>query len=264
MSHRDIARNVRGAAAKEFIKVLQRLSYSRSRWEVFADWTVLAAAALYNGAHTDQSVEDEYLETIKRYKGEEQQLIASLLALAMEGLEEGLSDFLGTVYEGAELSNAGHGQFFTPYDISKMLAQVSLPEEFPEHRIITIYDPCSGAGGMAVAACEVMGERGFDWQRKACFTLLDIDPVCFRMSYIQLSLIGASGVVILGDTLALEERRVWTTPVFEYTFMRPRLDAQRRRDRQIQPDAQLPRPRDFVVLEKVAGPQLDLFVKEEA
>ncbi len=39
----------------------------------------------------------------------------------------------------------------------------------------------------------------------------DIDIKCFYMTYIQTFLVGISAEVILGNTLAVEERRVWRT-----------------------------------------------------
>ena len=57
-----------------------------------------------------------------------------------------------------------------------------------------------------------MHERGIDWQRKALFYCQDISEMTALMYYIQLSLIGAAAVVIVGDTLKIESRLALITP----------------------------------------------------
>ncbi len=252
MSSKHSIRNVHSAAAKEFVKKLETLAYRRSRREAFSDWTILAAAAIHNGVHFDQAIEEEYLITAKRYDATELVTMGELLALTMAGLEEELSDFLGQVYEGSLLANEGHGQFFTPFSVSLMLAEIALAGEIPQGRVVTFMEPAVGAGGMVIAACAVMRDRGFSFQQWAWFEAQDIDPLCFRMAYIQLSLIGAPATLVLGDTLAMERRRVWTTPMYVMSGVGFRLAAQRRRE-----EAGLVEAAEPVQL--VAGPQLELF-----
>jgi hypothetical protein len=251
VSRRNPVRNVRAPAAKEFVKALEGLAYRRSRWEAFADWTILAASSIYNGIHHDPVIEAEYLAVANRYTADELRTMAMLLALTIDGLEVELSDFLGQVYEGSMLANEGHGQFFTPFSVSQMLAAMTFSGDLPANRIITISEPTCGAGGMAVAICSILRDRSFDFQNYAYIEAQDIDPLCFRMTYIQLSLVGASATVILGDTLKMERSRIWTTPMYSMTQMGPRLAAQNGRNEAWDPQPQ--------VHEQVAGPQLELF-----
>jgi len=65
----------------------------------------------------------------------------------------------------------------------------------------------------------VLKERGFNYQQNAYFVAQDIDPLVAKMCYIQMSLLGISGVVLIGDTLAnnTDEMEHWYTP-FHYMF----------------------------------------------
>jgi hypothetical protein len=49
---------------KEFMKILENIKPSKNAYEVFSDWLVLAAAALY-AWKKDKRVENEYKESGK-------------------------------------------------------------------------------------------------------------------------------------------------------------------------------------------------------
>ena len=101
-------------------------------------------------------------------------------------------------------------------------------EELAHDRILTVNEPACGAGGMVIALLEAFQEKGFDWQNRVYVVAQDIDETCFRMAYIQLALLGVSATVVLGDTIALNSRRAWNTPVCELSFMEARLHVQQR------------------------------------
>lgn len=101
------------------------------------------------------------------------------------------------------------GQFFTPFEVCSMMAQMTVDEDYVRRRItevgyITVSEPASGAGGMLLAIAKRMRELGYrpEWQLWADAT--DLSPLCFHMTYIQLSLSGIAGRVRHGDTLRNE------------------------------------------------------------
>jgi type I restriction-modification system DNA methylase subunit len=193
---------------KDFIKILEHLKPSRHSYEVFNDWLIMASAAFYSWKQ-DKSVEEEYLEVSKNYTSGELEKHSQLLAITVEALENIDTefyggDFLGEVFTYGELANSRNGQFFTPYHISHMMAEMSMGEtEFPKSRVCKISDPCCGAGGMLIAGAMVMKKRGFDYQHDALFVGQDIDHRCARMTFIQLSLLAIPAVIICGDTLTM-------------------------------------------------------------
>jgi type I restriction-modification system DNA methylase subunit len=189
---------------KDFIKILERLKPSKHNYEVFNDWLIMTAAALYSWKK-DAVVEEEYLMAARNYTQGELENHSQLLAITVEALENMEQDFLGEVFTGAELTNSRNGQFFTPYHISCMMAEIAMEEkEFPRNRVCRISDPCCGAGGMLVASTMVMKNRGFNYQHDALFIGQDIDPRCARMAFIQLSLLGLPAIIVCGDTITMK------------------------------------------------------------
>ena len=200
---------------KDFIKVLDSIKYSKSRHEVFNDWLILTAASLYAPWKKCQEIENEYLEIANKYTKDELDKHSHLLAITVEALEEKEQDFLGEVFTFGELGNSRTGQFFTPYHISYLMAEIAIGEnEIPDNRILKINEPTCGSGGMVIASIEVLKKRGFDYQNNAYFVCQDIDARCARMTYIQLSLLAAPAVIICGNTLTFET--YWQRFTFGY------------------------------------------------
>lgn len=122
---------------------------------------------------------------------------------------------LGDTYGQLELTNEGRGQFFTPYSVSRMMAQIALQDVadgVAEKGYITISDPACGGGAMLIAAAEVLKDAGINYQQQMHATGQDIDPTAVHMTYIQLSLLHVPAMVIQGDTLRQTCVDVWYTP----------------------------------------------------
>ena len=134
-------------------------------------------------------------------------------------------DFAGELYMASGTNSKGLGQFFTPYHVSHLMAQINLEkdrflneiEENPD-RVITFYEPACGAGGLMVAAIDVMHSAGINYSHNMFIDCGDIDPRCFHMSYLTLSLLGAPAVVRLGDALAMKYHRAWFTPAYIFNW----------------------------------------------
>ena len=189
---------------KDFIKILENIKYSKHTHEVFSDWLVMAAATLYAWKNNEK-VENEYMEIAKHYTKEELDKHANLIAITVEALEEKEQDFLGEVFTFANLTNARGGQFFTPYHISYLSAQMIIDKDnLPKNRIFQINDPTCGSGGMLIAGAQVMKECGFNYQKDALFIGQDIDARCTRMAFIQLSLLAVPAVIYCMNTLTMQ------------------------------------------------------------
>jgi hypothetical protein len=231
MSSKQVSRNTRTEGAREFVKILQGLAYGRSTWSVFEDWVTMAATSIYNQLAQDPAMEEAYLECAKRYDAAELKAMGELLGIAQLELLQQPRDFLGEVYEAALLANANHGQFFTPWAVSMLLARLNLGQvQLAPDKILTIAEPACGAGGMVLAACQILAEQGINYAANVFIEAQDIDPTCARMTYIQLSLIGAAAVIVCGDTLRVERKWAWATPAYVLNRVGERLDSQRRVD----------------------------------
>lgn len=126
-------------------------------------------------------------------------------------------DFLGKVYMESRMGDRRRGQTFTPAHLADFMAMMVLERSdldgiVAEHRPTTILDPCCGAGVMIISAAEQVRAMGYELERTLLATLVDVDPVCFQMAFVQMTLLGIPAIVIHGDSLRLtEDERAWTT-----------------------------------------------------
>jgi type I restriction-modification system DNA methylase subunit len=231
---------------KQFIKAFESLAHHRERHDVLADFLDMAVCAIRKttlpaGPAAD-ALEDQYMAVVKRNKTEDVRKIPELLAITALAVQDGGSDFLGQVVGDLELINGHMGQFFTPYDVSRMLAEMTLQdagELIREKGFITLAEPASGAGGMIIAAADVIAKQGFDIGRQLYVDATDISPMCFKMTYLQASLRGIPATIRRGNTLSLEMFDRAHTPAFLpfYLAHREAFDAW-----QQPPPAEEPRP----------------------
>lgn len=199
------------ADQKEFVKEIQTLTNRFQLWQVWSDFVSMFATAISNSVdkvHFDKR-ETMYLQTIKKYSKNEQQVFPRLCSIVVAALQEDPDrDFLGELYMALELSNHWKGQFFTPYAVCKAMADITSEDLLDEVKckgFIPVNDPASGAGATLIAyantAKKKLGDAGLNYQNHILFTAQDIDTVTGLMCYIQLSLMGCAGYVKIGDTL---------------------------------------------------------------
>ncbi|MER0532778.1 N-6 DNA methylase [Pseudomonas aeruginosa] len=205
---------------KNLIRLLNANSHRHHLWDVFADFCEMGALAMSNSVDLAQRNEREnrYLNVIKKYEPSEVHRFPQMLAELTMAMEYGPDDVLGQVFGELELGNSARGQFFTPYPICKLMASqligdgVDLRKRLDERGFITVNEPASGAGAMVIAIAEALRDEGFNYQRCLHVTAQDVDSRAVHMTYLQLSLLHIPAILILGNTLALEERQLWYTP----------------------------------------------------
>lgn len=202
---------------KEFISKLQNLDYSKRIFSVFEDFLTLSTCSLAQTIYQSDEIEQKYLKTIDKYTKEQAEEFSQLLALLVMGLEDKYQDFLGQVYMQLNLGNSAKGQFFTPYHLSQFMSEINfidIEEKLKTQDFITLSDPCCGSSGMIIAFAETMKNKGYNYQRQLFVKVIDIDEICFMMSYVQLSLLGIPARVMLGDSLAWKFSKVLYTPFY--------------------------------------------------
>ena len=202
---------------KEFTSKLEALDRSKNIATVFKDFLTLSMCSLAQPFYRSQDIEQRYKYTVSNYNKEQAEEFSKLLAFLVCGLEEQYFDFLGQVFSILNLGHAGKGQFFTPYHVSKMMAEINfvdLEKHLNEKDFITLSEPCCGSGGMIIAYAETMKNRGYNYQHQLYVEAVDIDELCFKMAYIQLALLGIPAKVIRGDSLAMRYFEVYYTPFY--------------------------------------------------
>lgn len=196
-----------------FAKKFRRLSERFSLWQVWSDFVAIFAIAISNAVdktHFDKR-EKLYLEIINRYNEQEQMLFPELCGDVITALEiNPAQDFLGTIFMELGLGNHWKGQFFTPYSVCQCMAAITLNnsvEQIQQKGYITVSDCACGAGATLIAAVNQIkseltkAHSPLNWQDHVLVTAQDIDPITGMMCYIQLSLLGCSGYVKIGDSI---------------------------------------------------------------
>ncbi|WP_437890434.1 SAM-dependent DNA methyltransferase [Phytobacter sp. V91] len=201
---------------KAFISLFNQTARYHHRYQVFEDFISCSVIALQNGLQFCEKREEKYMRIVSRYEKGDMQRMAQLLAHVVNGLEYSPGDFLGSIFMQLDLGDKYRGQFFTPWSVGLMMARLQLgvvEEQFRDKPFITLSEPACGAGCMALAFAWVLREAGYSPHRYLWVSATDIDPLAAGMAYIQLSLIGVPGEVVIGNSLSGERRRVLYTPV---------------------------------------------------
>jgi len=231
----------RADALSAFKTTFRQLAPYKHRYEVFRDFVTMAACSLHNSLHQGSDPEtwpaparereQEYLSITKGYKPEDLREFSQLLASLVSALNEEPRDVLGPLYMELEIASKDQGQFFTPPELSEMMARMTVAPDLVrklEHQpFITAGEPACGAGGMILALVKVMTEAGYDPARKLWVQAIDVERMAALMCYIQLSLWNVPAEVIVGNTLSWEIREVWYTPAHHLHLWKYRLTRDR-------------------------------------
>lgn len=183
-------------ARKEFLKTFRKLTYRWRSWDVWTDFVTLVACTISNTVdklHYEER-EASYMRIITKYSKDEQALFPELFAQLVLALEDNPEqDFLGDIYTELGLNSDDHKQYFTPYHICHLMAELTfgdLAKEVEEKGFVTIHDTCCGAGATLIAAANVakvkLGKADLNFQNHILITGQDIDPLVTMMCYIQL------------------------------------------------------------------------------
>lgn len=211
---------------KNLVKLLRDGTYRHSLHAVFADFVEMAAISISNSVDLARAParEQAYMRLIGKYEPEEQKRFPQMLGELVNALELGPSDVLGRAFGELEQGNKHAGQFFTPYEVCKLMARITvgdgedMREKIAERGFITASEPACGAGGQVIALAEAMQDAGINYQEHLHVTAVDVDARAAHMTYLQLSLLHIPAVVVVGNTLAMEEREHWYTPAHMLGF----------------------------------------------
>lgn len=205
--------NVKNEWENKFLKSFQKLSYKYRVWDVWKDYVTLNACAISNAFDKGnyEHREKRYLEIIGRYAKDEQQIFPELAAYTVMALEENSEqDFLGKMYMDLELGNRSSGQFFTPYNVCELMAEMTVQdavEKISEQGYVSLNDPCCGAGATLIAGANAIrkelekDKQQLNYQNHVLVIAQDIDEIVALMCYIQISLLGLAGFVKVGNSI---------------------------------------------------------------
>lgn len=212
------------AHQKEIVGLLRQVAHTRGIDRVWSDWVEICAIALARADLAQQEVrEQRYLQVIAQYERTELDKLVQAFAhlvmsyeLRVEAADFG--DVLGSTFMMLDMGNAGAGQFFTPYEVSRLMGGMmmgdgqALLDKVDAHGFIRVLEPACGAGGMLIAAAHALHDARLNYQLGMHATAIDIDQRCVHMTFIQLALLHVPAVVIHGNGLTGECREQWFTP----------------------------------------------------
>lgn len=207
---------------KDRIKnIINQLGYKYTNRKVFEDFVLISTYSIQNSIIKDENIEDKYNKIVQKYTDEEVSQFAKMLAILIEEYKfnDCKDDILGSVFEELNISNSKRGQFFTPMNVSNMMAALTYKKEEVENAIqkkdyLTVQDPACGSGRMLYSTFFYLKNMDVDVSDKVYFEGADIDELCCGMTYIQLSILGASAVIYHKDSLSNEEYNKFVTPKF--------------------------------------------------
>lgn len=226
------ARRVKGGHQKQMVKMFESLCGRYSRRDIWSDFVFFSAAAVSNAVDKSfaEEREKEYLSRSSKYKPEEMQIFAEMLREVVMGMDENSDqDILGELYMNLGLGNDRNGQFFTPYDVCVAMSQMTgdFKKKIESESWISVSDPACGAGATLIAFANECRREGINYQTSVLFVGQDIDFVTGLMCYLQLSLLGCAGYIVIGNTLTdsitchdrkglipKRESNIWYTPMY--------------------------------------------------
>ncbi len=188
----------------KIVKSITSMAGTFSEYEIFTDWVKAMALSIQNSCwiiHDKywQEREKMYVAIAEKHGSEGIIKFSEMMAWLTEAYEEEISDVLGEVFMSKELGSSTAGQFFTPFHISEMTADIATLSD--DQGYYSINEPSCGSGGMIVAVAKTLQKRGIPYQKKMRVVAQDLDWNAVYMCYVQMSLLGIYGIAVQGSTL---------------------------------------------------------------
>jgi hypothetical protein len=180
-------------------------------------------------APTSQEQVDRHFEGFRRVqvwfadRGIAAAEFADIVTDFLDAVEHGSSDFLGDVAAQLSTLDGGLGQFFTPFEVSRLVCAIDTTDDdlrdvIRRHGFASMHEPTAGSGGMILAFAERIQSLQLDPALTLYVECNELETTAFHMLYTQLSCRGVSALCRLGDTLSQEFREELHTPAYVQRF----------------------------------------------
>ena len=206
---------------KKLTDLLEQAAKTCELWEVWHDF-IFYSALVISQKLTFKELEEEGLFGMFKYPKEIRMLFSEMFKELVNLLNSETTDVLGSLFMELKLNDHWKGQYFTPYSVSRLLSFMDMDEEelgkiIIDKGYIVVNDPACGAGSLLIGKAETLGKLGINYSKRALFIGQDTSYIAALMCYVQISLYGMAGYVIIDDTLAPikhEKKEIWYTPMF--------------------------------------------------
>jgi len=206
---------------KASVKLFGQLTSNRSmpeRFDAFLELNYCALAKCDPTAKPERrdALEARYMAEVGRWPVENiRQVFPRIAAECALGCLR--MDYLGTLSGELGLLRAEMGQFFTPWEICRLMASMTTPD--PHEAIkgkgyMTVQEPAVGAGAMVLAVADLFRAAGLDLSKTLFVEAADLSTRAFKMAYIQLAFAGIPAKVMHANSLSMEVFETAFTPAF--------------------------------------------------
>lgn len=195
----------------EIVKTIKSMEGKYSAYDIFEDWVHMLAIAYSQTVMFNEAREQEYKQVEKKYTKQQMEQFGELGAMLVKTysyMGEGVKfrDALGEIYMSMGLGSKNTGQFFSPYSISEIMANivdetVIRVTQKAKNGIVKLYEPTVGSGANIIAVCEKLKDEGINYQNTVKVIAQDLDYKAVCMSYVQFTLLGIPAIVVQGDSL---------------------------------------------------------------
>lgn len=199
------------SAKPSFYSVLEKLPLDHLRSsERFFLWLEFVFSVM-SGTPLDSSAAEKMGRGRSSYETVQRGFLDCIALLGDEMERRPYEDLLGGYHEmlNSRIDRTVNGQFYTPTNICRMMARITVSEQFAENlkpgEVISLSEPSCGSGRNVLAAAEVLGRH----RSKMRVTCTDIDIRACWMCYINLTMWGIPATVVHGDSLRLKEWGRW-------------------------------------------------------
>lgn len=209
------------ASVDNIVKKIQSLVHKQNYDEIFFDWV---RCMFYTYSNTCNKIgaedrEEKYKNIVKKYGEGIINVFIECNVELIRLFEKNIDDYLGKIHHKLEVHNKMKGQFFTPFHISKLMAETRVNElikELNSKKRIKIMDAACGSGCLILGILAVLKEKGINYQNKIFISCSDLDENVIQMAYVQLTLAGAKARCKNEDALTGKCFGSWDT--FSYAI----------------------------------------------
>lgn len=183
-----------------------------AKFDVYRDWLDLCIYGLARQDEPYLEIVDEYRDRFGEDTGEDCiETYANALGALTAATIEADHEVLGLVYEQLGHSSDSFGQYFTPHNVSDAMAAMTVSAEGAADADppLTVHDPACGSGRLLISVAKRVHE--FDDPPPLFVSGQDRDPVCAKMTAVNLALASCWGRAIQGDSMLVEQQRVFHT-----------------------------------------------------
>ncbi len=213
MTHLDVPLNETPNPAR-FTGWLRELDGSKRTWQKFSDFVEMAyyavAKTMTRDAERRDDIEDSYMRIVRTYDNKDDvRQYPKLFTYAQVAVAHYGMDFLGRVAGELGTLDPKSGQFFTPMDVSRLIAQMTMDTDFlaaliERQGFFTMQEPAAGAGGMVMALAEQVRSLDYDVLTTILCHAIEVDAFVYKMCYLQLAWAGIPAYVEHGNSLSLK------------------------------------------------------------